>query len=79
MLVQASDNVSEISWSTALLVVPVAMLDTAFYWWIFLSLLRTIAQLKARRQVVKLSMYHWLFNTLAASAVLSAIVVLAQV
>lgn len=79
MFVQAGDNVSEISWSTMLLVVPIAVLDTAFYWWIFLSLLRTIAQLKARRQVVKLAMYRWLFNTLAASAALSALVVLYQV
>jgi hypothetical protein len=80
LLVQARDRSAEISWAAALfLVVPVAVLDTGFYWWIFLSLLRTIAQLKARRQVVKLNMYQWLFNTLAASAVVSTVVVLYQV
>jgi hypothetical protein len=80
MLVQESDRSADVSWATAVfLVVPVAVLDTGFYWWIFLSLLRTIAQLKARRQVVKLSMYQWLFNTLAASAVVSTCVVLYQV
>jgi hypothetical protein len=79
MLVQTNDSGSEIKWSTLFVVVPIAVLDTGFYWWIFLSLLRTIAQLKARRQVVKLAMYQWLFNTLAASAALSALVVLYQV
>lgn len=80
MLVQAGDRAGDVSWATALfLVVPVALLDTGFYWWIFLSLLRTIAQLKARRQVVKLAMYQWLFYTLAASAVVSALVVLYEV
>lgn len=80
LFVQANDRSADVSWAAALfLVVPVAVLDTGFYWWIFLSLLRTIAQLKARRQVVKLNMYQWLFNTLAVSAAISTVVVLYQV
>jgi len=64
--------------SVFLLVFPVAILDTFFYWWIFLSLLRTIQQLSLRRQVIKLAMYKRFFLTLIASGLVTALVILIQ-
>jgi len=61
------------------LVLPVAALDTAFYWWIFLSLLRTVSQLQVRKQVIKLSMYKWFLGLLAFSGVISGIITLIQI
>jgi hypothetical protein len=34
---------------SAMVVFPVVILDTLFYWWIFLSLMKTIQQLQARQ------------------------------
>jgi len=59
-------------------VIPVAILDTAFYWWIFLSLIRTIQQVTLRRQVLKLQMYRRFFGVLLASLVFSVVVILYQ-
>jgi len=61
------------------LVLPVAALDTSFYWWIFLSLLRTISQLQVRKQLIKLSMYKWFLGLLAFSGVISGIITLIQI
>lgn len=63
---------------TTLLVIPVALLDTFFYWWIFLSLVRTITQLIYRKQSIKLEMYKRLFITLVLSGLASALVVIYQ-
>jgi hypothetical protein len=61
-----------------LLVFPVAMLDTGFYWWIFLSLLKTIQQLTVRRQPIKLSMYKIFFATLGFSGLVSSVIIIVQ-
>lgn len=63
---------------TLFLVVPVACMDTAFYWWIFVSLLQTLSRLKSRKQGAKYLMYLDFLGVLVASAVLSAIVVVFQ-
>jgi len=60
------------------LVFPVAFLDTAFYWWIFVSLLRTISQLQVRKQTIKLEMYRRFLITLVVSGVISALVIFSQ-
>jgi hypothetical protein len=60
------------------LIFPVALLDTIFYWWIWLALFRTITQLEDRNQTLKLRMYRSLFKTLLASGILSTFVSLAQ-
>jgi len=60
------------------LVFPVAVLDTSFYWWIFLSLLRTISQLQTRKQGIKLSMYKQFFVTLIVSGISSALIIVIQ-
>jgi len=62
-----------------LLVFPVAALDTAFYWWIFLSLLRTIQQLQTRKQTIKLGMYRIFLGLLGVSGLLSGIITLIQI
>jgi len=59
-----------------ILVIPVALLDTGFYWWICLSLFRTISQLSSRNQTLKLQMYKSLFNTLVTAVLMSAVVTL---
>jgi len=63
---------------TTMLVIPVALLDTFFYWWIFLSLARTISQLTIRRQPLKLSMYKTLFATLIISGLVSGAIIIYQ-
>jgi hypothetical protein len=60
------------------LVFPVAVFDTIFYWWIFLSLLRTIQQLTVRKQTIKLGMYKTFFGTLIVSGIVSSIMIIAQ-
>jgi hypothetical protein len=60
------------------LVLPVAVMDTIFYWWIFLSLLTSISQLQVRKQVIKFHMYKQLFKTLIASGAISAVLILLQ-
>jgi len=62
-----------------LLVFPVALLDTGFYWWIFLSLLKTIQQLTVRRQPIKLTMYRRFFGTLGFSGLVSSVIIVVQV
>jgi len=61
-----------------LVVFSVAVLDTIFYWWIFLSLLRTIQQLTTRKQPIKLEMYKRFFGTLVVSGILSSIIIVIQ-
>jgi len=39
------------------IIIPSALLDTLFYYWIIFSLIRTIQQLTLRRQSLKLDMY----------------------
>jgi len=53
------------------IVVPAALLDTCFYYWIILSLIRTIQQLTLRKQALKLDMYKWFFGVLAVAGVIS--------
>eukprot|EP01114_Cavostelium_apophysatum_P013900 TRINITY_DN3471_c0_g1_i1.p1 TRINITY_DN3471_c0_g1~~TRINITY_DN3471_c0_g1_i1.p1 ORF type:complete len:517 (+),score=116.30 TRINITY_DN3471_c0_g1_i1:212-1762(+) len=61
------------------LVFPVAALDTGFYWSIIISLMRTIQQLAARKQSIKLTMYKRFLGILALCGVFSAIFILIQV
>jgi len=61
------------------LLLPVAFLDTAFYWWIFMSLLRTTHQLGVRKQTVKMQMYTYFLRTLVCFGVATAIFMLIQV
>jgi len=78
---QIMSNNSVAGWSegiTTLLVIPVALLDTFFYWWIFLSLVRTITQLIYRKQPIKLEMYKKLFVTLVLSGLISGLIVVYQ-
>ncbi|XP_029454493.1 transmembrane protein 87A isoform X2 [Rhinatrema bivittatum] len=44
--------------------IPLAFLDTALCWWIFISLTQTMKLLRLRRNVVKLSLYRHFTNTL---------------
>ena len=49
--------------------IPVALMDAAYILWIFSSLSRTLAQLRARRQLAKLALYARFANVLAVSVV----------
>jgi len=60
------------------LLLPVAVVDSIFYWWIFLSLWRTMNQLNLRRQTEKLKMYKRLAITLLFSMVVSGIFAFSQ-
>ena len=81
-------------WVTLFVIVPAAALDTGFYYWIILSLIRmlptstycslvlrstgTMQQLTLRHQVLKLAMYKRFFGVLIVAGVLSALAVIYQ-
>ncbi|XP_072120766.1 transmembrane protein 87A-like [Mobula birostris] len=56
---------------TLLAFIPLAVLDTALCWWIFISLTQTMKMLKLRRNVVKLSLYRHFTNTLIFAVIAS--------
>ena len=60
----------------SLIIFPAALLDTIFYWWIFLSLSRTIQQLTLRKQEVKLRMYKRFFVVLGISGILTTVIII---
>uniref|UniRef100_UPI00398E43BF transmembrane protein 87A-like isoform X2 n=1 Tax=Pristiophorus japonicus TaxID=55135 RepID=UPI00398E43BF len=51
--------------------IPLAVLDTALCWWIFISLTQTMKMLKLRRNIVKLSLYRHFTNTLIFAVIAS--------
>ncbi|CAH2328141.1 transmembrane 87A isoform X2 [Pelobates cultripes] len=53
--------------------IPLAFLDTALCWWIFISLTQTMKLLRLRRNVVKLSLYRHFTNTLILAVVASVV------
>ncbi|XP_075048693.1 transmembrane protein 87A isoform X2 [Mixophyes fleayi] len=56
--------------------IPLAFLDTALCWWIFISLTQTMKLLTLRRNVVKLSLYRHFTNTLILAVVASIIFII---
>uniref|UniRef100_A0A8C8SZK4 Transmembrane protein 87A n=1 Tax=Pelusios castaneus TaxID=367368 RepID=A0A8C8SZK4_9SAUR len=56
--------------------IPLAFLDTALCWWIFISLTQTMKLLKLRRNVVKLSLYRHFTNTLILAVAASIVFVI---
>ncbi|KAG8449630.1 hypothetical protein GDO86_016318 [Hymenochirus boettgeri] len=56
--------------------IPLAFLDTALCWWIFISLTQTMKLLRLRRNVVKLSMYRHFTNTLILAVVASIVFII---
>jgi hypothetical protein len=67
-----------LSFVATVIIFPAALLDTVFYWWIFLSLTRTVQQLTLRKQDVKLKMYTRFFYVLAGSGVMTIVVIIYQ-
>ncbi|XP_032819683.1 transmembrane protein 87A isoform X2 [Petromyzon marinus] len=56
--------------------IPLAVLDTALCWWIFISLYQTMKMLMLRRNVVKLSLYRHFTNTLIFAIIASLIFII---
>ncbi|KAK9507483.1 hypothetical protein O3M35_007335 [Rhynocoris fuscipes] len=56
--------------------VPLAVLDSAICWWIFISLAQTTRTLRLRRNLVKLSLYRHFTNILIFAVVASVIFML---
>eukprot|EP01125_Pyxidicula_operculata_P003219 TRINITY_DN1367_c1_g1_i1.p1 TRINITY_DN1367_c1_g1~~TRINITY_DN1367_c1_g1_i1.p1 ORF type:complete len:556 (-),score=117.03 TRINITY_DN1367_c1_g1_i1:279-1799(-) len=65
-------------WLTLLIIIPNAILDTSFYYWIILSLIRTMQQLTLRQQVLKLKMYKLFFALLVLVGALAASMIIYQ-
>eukprot|EP01125_Pyxidicula_operculata_P007562 TRINITY_DN2566_c0_g1_i1.p1 TRINITY_DN2566_c0_g1~~TRINITY_DN2566_c0_g1_i1.p1 ORF type:complete len:310 (-),score=60.43 TRINITY_DN2566_c0_g1_i1:42-971(-) len=65
-------------WVSLLVVVPAAILDTGFYYWIILSLVRTMQQLTLRKQGLKLEMYKIFFGILVFTGILSVSIIAYQ-
>ena len=59
-------------WRIAL-IIPVSVLNSVFYWWMFLSLHRLLLFLDGRKQLVKLHIYRQLTVVLIASLVLAVL------
>ncbi|XP_063774172.1 transmembrane protein 87B [Pseudophryne corroboree] len=53
--------------------IPLALLDSALCWWIFVSLAQTMKTLKLRRNTVKYSLYRHFTNTLVFAILASVI------
>ena len=56
-----------------LLIVPMALLDAFFYWWLFSGLARTLQQLSSRRQTAKLLLYRRFSHVLLVAVAVSAL------
>ncbi|XP_043910322.1 transmembrane protein 87A-like isoform X2 [Protopterus annectens] len=56
--------------------IPLAVLDSALCWWIFVSLAQTMKLLKLRRNVIKLSLYRHFTNTLIFAIIASVIFII---
>ncbi|GAM27760.1 hypothetical protein SAMD00019534_109360 [Acytostelium subglobosum LB1] len=63
---------------TRILVVPVAVLDTIYYWWTCISLLSILSGLALKRQEAKLNTYKYFFYVLAISALITTILIIAN-
>ena len=72
-----ASNVSQLSRLSVsarlLLIVPMALLDAFFYWWLFSGLTRTLQQLSSRRQSAKLLLYRRFSHVLLAAVLISAL------
>lgn len=66
------------SFLATMITFPLALIDTIFYWWIFLSLMRTIQQLTMRQASVKLLLYRRFFYVLIGAAIVTVLVILFQ-
>ncbi|XP_030632908.1 transmembrane protein 87A [Chanos chanos] len=56
--------------------IPLAVLDSALCWWIFVSLAQTMKLLRLRRNVVKLSLYRHFTNTLIFAVIASVVFII---
>lgn len=72
-----ASNVSKLSQlsitARLLLIIPMALLDAFFYWWLFSGLARTLQQLSSRRQSAKLLLYRRFSHVLLAAVVASSL------
>ena len=72
-----ASNVSKLSQLSVtarlLLIIPMALLDAFFYWWLFSGLARTLQQLSSRRQSAKLLLYRRFSHVLLAAVVASSL------
>lgn len=57
--------------AAAIAVIPLTILDTLIWYWVFTALLSTIRALRARRNVVKLQLFVSFMNTLAIAVLAS--------
>jgi len=62
-----------------ILTLPVAILDSTFYWWIFLALYKVITDLKFQKQHTKLRLYKRFTRVLLLSLVAAVVFALYQV
>ncbi|XP_041090628.1 transmembrane protein 87A isoform X1 [Polyodon spathula] len=56
--------------------IPLAVLDSALCWWVFISLAQTMKLLRLRRNLVKLSLYRHFTNTLIFTIIASVIFII---
>jgi len=82
-LVQVIKEISDISqkeevsqFVVLFVIIPASILDATFYYWIILSLIRTMQQLTLRRQILKLQMYKIFFSVLVIAGLLSGAMIL---
>eukprot|EP00164_Ancoracysta_twista_P004253 GFYU01005731.1.p1 GENE.GFYU01005731.1~~GFYU01005731.1.p1 ORF type:complete len:515 (+),score=109.61 GFYU01005731.1:170-1714(+) len=59
-------------------IIPVALIDSAFYWWIFFSLSKNLQYLENRRQLIKLELYKRFTRILVGSIAITCLSILCQ-
>jgi len=76
-VVDVASNISQMSEMSVSLrvffILPIALLDSFFYWWVFSGLNRTLSQLSTRRQSAKLLLYRRFSHILLISICISGI------
>ena len=71
--VESLSHSEQVSFSQYLMLLPVALLDVLFYFWIFRALVVTVKTLEVKRQGMKLLMYTRFQRILYCSVVISAL------
>lgn len=64
------------NWAKLAVLVPRAFLETSFFYWIMLSLIRTIQQLILRKQQLKLNVYKTFFGVLVGIILVTVVILL---
>ncbi len=67
---------NDLSTTTMVVGIPLAVIDSSICWWVFSALIQTTRTLRLRRNVVKLALYRHFTNVLVLSVLASVLFML---